>query len=368
MIIRNGTIEFGHGDMHFVEKVGLSEAIEMVLDFKSQNKIPFVYDTYQLADLLMIRRKDLFSLSKNADYFYTYATIKKRDGSKRILCVPDAYLKSVQRTILSTILSKLSVSEYATAYRKGCKLQSNAQPHCGKKYLLKMDICNFFDNITFMKVYSSVFNTRHFPKQVGVMLTQLCCRNDVLPQGAPTSPAISNLVMKSFDDTFGAWCLRHNLSYTRYCDDITVSGDIPLHNVYLKASEMLHKMGFEVNKRKTHFVKYTDRQSVTGLTVNECIRVDSKYKKQLRQDIYYTLKFDVVSAMKRSLSFEFDENEDIDSAVIKYLNSLIGKTAYVLQIEPDNEYFKKSLKKLTDLLDETKLDIRRSKYFTFYQK
>ncbi len=349
MFFRDGIIEFERSDLNFVQKVGLEQAVEMVIDYKTLNKTPFIYDTYQLSSLLGIRRKHLFHLSRNAENYYEYVSIKKRNGDKRILCVPDDFLKYIQKDILRMIVSKLSVSKYATAYHEGSRLVDNASPHCGKKYILKLDLKDFFDHITFMKVYSCVFNTSRYPKQIGVILTQLCTKNDVLPQGAPTSPAISNLVMKSFDDTFGSWCERHNLSYTRYCDDITVSGDVPLYNVYLKAKSMLRKMGFEVNETKTHFVRYSDRQSVTGLIVNECVHVDSKYKKALRQEIYYALKYDVVSAMKRSTMFEFSENESVDTAVVRYVNMIIGKTNYVLQIEPENHYFANAIKNLQRL-------------------
>ena len=365
MIFSDGVLKFESSDMYFVQKFGLEKAVEMVLDYRTLNKTPFVYDTSQLAQLLQIRRKLLFHLCRNTENYYKSVSIKKRDGSARKLCVPDSLLKNVQREILKKIVSKLSVSKYATAYHKGRMLVDNASPHCGKKYLLKMDLKDFFDNITFMKVYNCVFNTFRYPKQIGVMLTQLCTKDDVLPQGAPTSPAISNLVMKSFDDTFGGWCQRHNLSYTRYCDDITVSGDTALYNVYLKAKSMLNKMGFEVNERKTHFVKNSDSQSVTGLTVNECVKVNPQYKKALRQELYYALKYSAVSSMQRSSMFEFAENESDETMVLRYINMLIGKTSYVLQIEPNNKYFDTALAKLHQLKNDVALDIKRSEYFTF---
>lgn len=332
MKIKNGTVEFNESDLHFVEKYGLMEATEMVLDFANVNKIPFVYDTYQLAKLLGTNRKSLFSVARDCDEQYHRIDIKKHNGKIRTLYSPKCELRHIQHEILSEILDKLPVSKYATAYHKGAKLVDNAKPHCGKKYLLKMDLCNFFDNITFMQVYSSAFNTRYYPKQIGTMLATFCCRQDVLPQGAPTSPALSNIVMKNFDDYFGKWCEKRNFSYTRYCDDITVSGDSPLYPAFIKAKAMLDKMGFEVNERKTHFITNTNQQTVTGLVVNERARASSRYRRKLRQEVYYITRYGVKDAFAHLKDNHYN-------SVYSYLSSLEGKINYVLQIEPDNKQF-----------------------------
>ncbi len=352
MRITNDTVQFEYMDMHFVEQVGLQNAVEMVLDFKNTNDIPFVYDTFQLADLLGMRRRRLFYLSKNSEQFYDYVTIKKKNGGVRKLCVPICELKATQIQILRHILNKLKVSKYATAYKKGVSLKDNAKVHCSKKYILKLDLKNFFDNITFMQVYSSAFNTRYFPKQIGTILTQLCCRNDALPQGAPTSPALSNLVMKSFDDNFGRWCEKRGFDYTRYCDDITVSGNENLYSAYLKAKYMLENMGFELNEKKTNFVSNASCQLVTGLTVNEFARVPSKYRRDLRQELYYVFKFGISDAMKRSKLIDLAKIKDESDALPKYINILIGRINYVLQIERDNNYFKECLDKLNKITEK----------------
>ena len=99
--------------------------------------------------------------------------------------------------------------------------------------------------------------------------------------------------MKQFDDNFGSWCEAKGLNYTRYCDDITVSGDSSLYSAYRKASRWLTGMGFEINERKTHFLSNANRQTVTGLTVNEKISIPSDYKRKVRQELYYAQKFGI---------------------------------------------------------------------------
>lgn len=349
MIIKNDSVEFDQYDMNFVAKFGIIEAAEMVRDFKSKNRIPFIFDTYQLAHHLCLGRKDLFDTVKNCDSMYETIEIPKRSGGSRIINAPNGTLKHLQRFILLEFLDKISVSKYATAYHKNSRLADNANPHVGKKYLLKLDLVDFFGSIRFDKVYSCAFNTSYFPKQIGVILTKLCCLEDVLPQGAPTSPAISNIVMKGFDDNFGRWCGMHGLSYTRYCDDITISGDKPLYFAYRKAKNWLENMGFEMNEQKTHFVTNAGRQTVTGLTVNEKVSVPSDYKRRLRQEIYYALKFGLENTVLYNNLSKFINCGKADA--YRYCLYLLGKVNFILSVEPNNAYFKSAFEKLTDLCD-----------------
>ena len=152
--------------------------------------------------------------------------------------------------------------------------------------------------------------------------------NEALPQGAPTSPMLSNIAMKNFDDNIGKWCEKRGIVYTRYCDDLTFSSDKPLYHVFSKVKAMLEYDGFEINERKTHFIRSTARQEVTGIVVNEKMSIPREYKRNLRQQVYYAIKYGI-------------ENTSSD------YDSLLGKISYVLQIEPDNEWFKQAFEKLS---------------------
>lgn len=338
MRIENHTITFENWDKHFVERFGEQNAAEMVLDFKScQPALPFIYDTYQLAHYLKVGNKTLFDILKQSDEHYRLVSIPKRSGGMRELCVPDEPLKQIQRSILNEILLFLPVSRYATAYFPNSKLTYNAAPHVGHRYMLKMDLSDFFGSIRFDMVYSAAFNTGFFPKQIGTVLTTLCCKDDALPQGAPTSPAISNLVMKQFDDNFGSWCEMKGFTYSRYCDDITISGNRSLYSAYHKACKWLTGMGFEINERKTHFLTNANRQTVTGLTVNEKISVPNDYKRNVRQEFYYAQKYGIENVILRKKLSDFMIEGKAD--IVRYKAYLLGKINYILSVEPDNAYF-----------------------------
>ena len=332
MKIINDEIIFGKEDEKFLEKFGFAEALEMVENYKAFNKLPFIYDAFQLASFLGLTTRTMFKMfHKGFDSFYFPHTVKKKNGGERQLYSPSTLLKCCQRVILDEILNKIPVSRHATAYKRCWGIERNAKPHIGKKYLLKMDITDFFGSITFDQVYSAAFNTRYFPKFIGVILTNFCCYNGYLPQGAPTSPALSNLVMKNFDDNLGKWCAERGITYTRYCDDITFSSDKPLYNTYVKTKKMLEEMCFEVNEEKTGFFTNANRQSVTGITVNKKLSISKEYKRKLRQQIYYILKFGPESYIAHtSEGFIAD---DIESEVFHLLNSVEGTINYIASIE-----------------------------------
>ena len=167
----------------------------------------------------------LYALSNHAQNHYSQVFIPKKNGKKRKLLIPDYLLKQVQTNILKHILVQFPVSPYATAYKRGCSTVFNAFPHLNQKLLLKLDIHDFFGSITYIDVYQKVFKSELFPPSVRTLLTHLCCYHDALPQGAPSSPYISNLILKPFDNYIGNWCKKQQITYTRYCDDMTFSGD-----------------------------------------------------------------------------------------------------------------------------------------------
>lgn len=302
-----------------------------------------------LADTLGTTTGELFALSKKADSCYKEIRIPKRSNGFRIIHSPNGKLKKVQKKILQNIISKAETSPYAMAYKKGKNLKDNAAPHINHLYLLKMDISDFFSSITFHQVLSSAFPSTLFPTQCGVILTSLCTKDGVLPQGAPTSPALSNLVMKSFDEHIGFWCNERGIVYTRYCDDLTFSADYPLVVLSYKIEDMLNRWGFQVNKKKTKYIFFSSRQTVTGLCVNKKVSIPSDYKKTLRQDVYYALKFGLEDSMKYGKKNDFFENGKWDTA--RYKCHLIGKINYILQIEPENKWFQAAKENLSKSFD-----------------
>lgn len=291
--------------------------------------------------------KTLYSICNNIEKNYNIYKIKKRNGKYRTIYEPNSLLKHIQKQILTNILNNKSISKYAKAYHKGISLKDNAVPHIHKDIILKLDIKNFFENISFVDIYNSCFPIEYFPKSVGIVLTYLCTYDDHLTQGSPTSAYISNLVMKEFDEKLGAWCEENEISYTRYSDDMTFSGNFNPSDIILKVRKMLYKLSLELNNDKIHVINKSASQIVTGITVNEKIQVNAKYRNRIRQEIYFIQKFGLKSHLNKC-------NIDIDE--IKYINMLYGKILYVLQINENDLEFQKYRKIILELKQNKKQD------------
>lgn len=280
--------------------------------------------------------------SKYTNY-HTVIIHRGRGHRNRKLSVPNGFMKTVQRRILDNYLYKLDVSKFSTAYCKGKSLLDNASPHIGKEYVAKLDISHFFDNIDTDMVFM-IMRQLEMSTPATTLLTQLCVHNGVLPQGAPTSPYIANLVMKHFDEKIGSRCVENNIAYSRYCDDITLSGTkkaIKDSHMVIEIKRMLYRMGFDLNEKKTVFVSSSQMQKVTGIVVNEKPQISREMRRTIRQEVYYCAKFGVAESLNQ---------REIDIPEKEYLNSLLGRISFALQIDSANDEMQKyfyTVKKLT---------------------
>lgn len=270
--------------------------------------------------------KTLYGLSNSLEKHYHTVYLPKSDGSKRKLSIPDLILKPVQKSIADNILIQYPISKYAKAYKPGSSIQKNARPHVGKKKILKLDIEGFFDHILYSRVKDTVFYEEKYSESIRILLTMLCYYNDSLPQGAPTSPAITNIIMYDFDETVGAFCNEKNIAYTRYCDDMTFSGCFDEREIISFVKGELRKLGLFLKNRKTAVISASKRQVVTGIVVNEKMNVTKDYKKTIRQEIYYIKKFGLDEHLKR---LGISDKQ-------QYVLSLKGRIAFVLQTIPNN--------------------------------
>ena len=273
--------------------------------------------------------RTLYTLANNQNKNYKVYKIKKRSGTYRIIHEPSPLLKFVQRKILKNLLMEKAISKYAKAYYPGISLKDNASVHVGKKIILKLDIKNFFDSISFINVYNFCFPIEYYPLSVGMLLTYLCTLDDHLVQGAPTSAYISNLVMKSFDEEVGKFADAKNIDYTRYSDDMTFSGDFYPSEIITKVRRELAKLGLKLNDKKTVVIKWSASQKVTGIVVNQKAQICSNYRRRIRQEVYYIKKYGLNEHLTKL---------GVDDAKV-YLNSLLGRIMFVLQVDNNNLEF-----------------------------
>ena len=277
---------------------------------------------------LGINAKTLYAVSNNLGKHYRKAKLPKKNGGFRNLSVPDEVLKSIQRQISEVLLIHMPVSRYAKAYRFGSSTLRNAKHHVGKQVVLKLDILHFFDSIQYSTVKDKVFPAQIYAEPLRILLTMLCYHKDALPQGAPSSPAITNIILYGFDELVGQWCRERGISYTRYCDDMTFSGDFDPAEVIRFVRLELKKTGFLLNEQKTRIQRPGQQQTVTGIVVNEKLSIPEDYRRKLRQELYYCRKFGIQEHLQK-IGLEISEDT--------FRMQLLGKVNYVLQVHPNDK-------------------------------
>lgn len=277
-----------------------------------------------LARDLGVEVRTLYALSNSLPAHYHTVEIPKKDGGVRRLTVPDEALKRVQRAILHRLLVHMPVSPCAAAYRFGGGAVRGAARHVGSRQVLRLDIQHFFDSVRYSAVKDAVFPPEIFSEPLRVLLTMLCYYRDSLPQGAPTSPVIVNILLRDFDRRVGAWCRAREITYTRYCDDLTFSGE-DLTGVRPMAEAELRALGFFLNDHKTRLRSAGRRQTVTGLVVNEKVSVPREKRRAIRQAVYCCRRFGVEGHLERT-------GETLSPEVC--LDRLLGQVGYVLQADP----------------------------------
>ncbi len=289
---------------------------------------------------LGIPLKTLFAVSNSVSHHYRRVKLEKRSGGYRILSVPDEILKKIQSKIYEVILARCEVSQYASAYHFGASVQRNAAPHVGKRTMLKLDIKHFFDSILYSAVKDKCFPAERFSEPVRILLTMLCYHGDALPQGAPTSPIISNIIMKDFDEAVGSFCRERGISYTRYSDDLTFSGDFDADVVKSFVKNELFARGFTLNSSKTRLIGRNARQTVTGIVVNDKLSSPRAYRRELRKELHYISAHGLDEHLCRSTTTE---------EKTKYLNKLLGRINFVLSTDHNNKEFQEYKSKIISI-------------------
>ncbi len=218
-----------------------------------------------------------------ADQFYKTFRISKSSGrGQRVISAPSRKLKGIQKWIKIFILDSLPISINATGYRKGLSIKNNAWPHINKEFVCGLDIQDFFPSVTVNRVYG-LFKSFGYSSEIASALAKLTTFKGELPQGAPSSPSLSNLILEHMDIRIAKYCIRPHWSYTRYCDDLTISGNGNFPPSALKViQEIVESEGFQLNQKKTRIRRNGSQQVVTGLVVNSFPNLTRQKKKSIR--------------------------------------------------------------------------------------
>ena len=217
---------------------------------------------------------------------YHEFTIPKRSGGRRRILAPDRDLKDLQRGILRRLLARLRVHPAAMGFQRGRSIVTNALAHRGQAVVLRFDIRDFFPS-TSAKRIGRYFRRIGWNRPATRLLLRLCTRDGGLPQGAPTSPRLSNLVNYRLDARLAGMAARLGAVYTRYADDITISfaedDRDKVHYMQRFVRRVVEAEGYRLHGRKKLSIRRRHHQQiVTGLVVNDRVNLPRSIRRWLR--------------------------------------------------------------------------------------
>lgn len=234
---------------------------------------------------------------KKVENYYNSFVIPKKNGDARTIKAPIGDLKFIQKKLANKlweyqkeIWKKYNINpNISHGFEKGKSIITNAKIHRNKRFILNIDLQNFFDSFHFGRVRGFFEKNKEYalPVEIATIIAQLTCVEGSLPQGAPTSPIITNLICQILDYRLLKIAKQYKLDYTRYADDLTFSTNnknfIELkENFLLAIQKEIERAGFKINEKKTRLLYKDSQQKVTGLVVNQKINVAQEYYRKTK--------------------------------------------------------------------------------------
>ena len=297
-----------------------------------------------------------FCNPNHAFHRYRRFEIKKKTGGFRQITAPCYRSFMMLLECLNEIFKALyTPSDYAMGFAEGRSVVTNAERHKGMNYILNLDLKDFFPSIEQPRVWKRLqIEPFNFPAPVANVIAGLCCMKEtrelengekkvfyVLPQGAPTSPIITNMICDKLDRRLAGLAKRFGLNYTRYADDITFSS---MHNVYAKDGDFFKELyriiedqGFTVNEKKTRLQKAGSRQEVTGIVVSNKLNVARSYVRDIRNVLYIWDRYGLKAAYRKFYRKYRQEKGHVKKGKPDIVHIIGGKLMYLKMVKGEND-------------------------------
>lgn len=282
---------------------------------------------------------------------YTTFDIPKRRGGVRTISAPVTALKIIQSKLNIILLQVYSPKPSVHSFLIGKSILSNAQVHVGRRNVLNIDLKDFFPSINFGRVRGLFMGIPYkLDSRVATILAQICCFNNELPQGAPTSPIVTNMICAKMDSQLMQLAKANRSDYTRYSDDITFStnlrefpsamaslNDLGQVEIGAELDRIITENGFKINMDKTRLRGKIFRQEVTGITINKFPNVRRKYIRQIRAMLHAWNKFGLEAAQEEFLKQYDKKHRNPDKNVPLFKQVVKGKIEFLGMIRGRND-------------------------------
>lgn len=300
------------------------------------NGLPPIFDLGHLARLIGVETRSLAAVANNPGGNYRTFSIPKRRGGERQISTPSPLLLHCQRWILNNILNAIEPSEHAKGFVKGRSVIQHAEVHRDGEYLLTVDLKDFFPSIGIRRGIS-VFLRAGYSPSVSFILANMCFLNNTLPQGAPTSPQLSNIVAKRLDVRLSGLAKTANVAYSRYADDLAFSGSSPVNGILPLVRQIVLSEGFFINDDKIRHMGPGSSKIITGISVSRGIlKLPRSSVRAIKQESHFLITRGAIAHAEASGNWD---------PILT--DRLVGRVGFWLQIDPDNVTANRIMKRLT---------------------
>lgn len=303
------------------------------LEMKSR-RLFCIYNRQHLAETLGVSVTDLVRLASTSSKRYSRFFAAKKSGGQREILAPHQELKTLQRKILDSLLDKVPLNAHAEGFRKQRSIVTNAQRHADKKIVVKIDIKDFFPSTTANRVFG-MFAALGYPENIASILTDLTTYQGRLATGAPTSPAISNILCRRLDKRLARLGDANGFAYSRYADDLTISSSHPkLHALIPFFRQIVDEEGYTVNEKKLRIMRSGGRQQVTGIVVNRKLNIARQEIRKLRAVVHNCGHKNLQAEIQKWARLEKNHPAPELYSVDDFKNSLSAKIHFVRMVNP----------------------------------
>ena len=319
-------------------------------------------------------------MSSSSEELYTPFSIKKKSGKQRKIHAPEDTLKKVQYCLNEILRVYYEPNDNVCGFIPQRSIIYGASRHTNKQFVYNIDLKDFFDQIDINRVQASLrklfkWNSPEYP--LPYCFAKLCCckkrvsvtnnrgckvkiYRNVLPQGAPTSPTLTNIVCQEMDGQLAQLANKFDAVYTRYADDITFSCNTNIFGVNSEFSKELRRLverdnHFIINKKKTRLQNQSYQQEVTGIVVNQKVNIRKRYVKQLRMWLYLWEHYGQDKAQRYFIADYLKDKGHIKNQHAKIENVIGGKLDYLkMVVGAESDMYKKLSAKYNNLIHPKK--------------
>ena len=352
----------------------LSDAQELAA-MLNELKLPWYYSDFRGKQLSFLA--DTNNIQRRCKTF----RLRKKHGGYREITAPKGALRGVLQALNIVLQTYDEPTPWAYGFVCGRSVVDNARPHVGKRYILNLDLKDFFPTITRQQVADCLtaepfgFSSLAAKLVSGLATVRTKNNEEVLAQGFATSPTLSNFICLEMDKDIAGVAAAQGITFTRYADDLTFSSDAdilrPQGELVQQVKTIVERYGFRLNEEKTHLQRRGRRQEVTGLMVTEKVNVSRRYVREIRSLLYIWERYGYEDACQAALkSYKQQHGKTKGHQHCVPLNKVLGgKLDYMKMVRGANDpLYQRFESRYTSLQQRSKRDIKEVEYKAYMGK